>query len=244
MHDSLAEISTGRFLLVLGVTGVLVAAVGVGSLVLTGLVLGTERALSRDAVLFTVALATACIPVPVAWLIVRRARQPWLVLGWRAARPRHVLLAVVVAFAYLMVGALAYRALGLEQALDSYLKNDLGQYFGTGQPDGLRLAAFFLIVGPLAAIAEEVFFRGFIFGWLRQRMSVLAAAAISAAVFSAVHFNYLAPGGVLGMAAAADIFVTGLLLAWLYQTSGSLAPPIVMHAVNNMTIILFVVYVL
>ena len=36
----------------------------------------------------------------------------------------------------------------------------------------------------------------------------------------------------------------GLLLAWLYQTSGSLVPPIVMHAVNNMTIILVVAFVL
>jgi len=240
MHDSLAGISTLKFLLVLAATGVVVAAVGAGGLLALGLALGPDLALAHDAVIFMVAVSTACIPLPLYWMIVIRARVPLEALGWHGAPRRYVMLAVAVAFGYLLAGTLVYRAAGLEEALDSYLREDFIQYFGAAGPDPLRMLAFLLVVGPLAAIAEELFFRGFIFGWLRRRMRAWTAAGISAAVFAAVHFHFLVPGGVLGAAAATDIFVTGLLLAWLYQASGSLVPPIVMHAVNNMTIILFV----
>jgi len=244
MHESLAGVSVRKFLLVLAATGVLVTAVGAGGLLVLGMALGPDLATAHSAIIFMVAVATACIPLPLYWIIVVRARVPLAALGWQGASRRYVVMAVAVAFGYLLAGTQIYRAIGLEQALDTYLREDLSQYFGPAGADPLRLLAFLLVVGPLAAIAEELFFRGFIFGWLRRRMGAWSAAGISAAVFAAVHFHYLVPGGLLGATAAVDIFVTGLLLAWLYQTSGSLVPPIVMHAVNNITIILFVAFVL
>jgi len=244
MHESLASISTAKFLLVLLAAGVMVAAVGAGGLLLLAYTLGPEMARGQDWIMLTVAVSTACIPLPLAWLVVGRERIGWKALGWRGTSRRHVLLAVAVAILYLLAGTLVYRMAGLQDALDTYLLEDFAQYFGRAGPEPLRLMAFLLVVGPLAAIAEELFFRGFIYGWLRRRMRAWTAAGISAACFAAVHFHYLVPGGTLGLAAAGDIFVTGLLLAWLYQTSGSLAPPIVMHAVNNITIILFVAFAL
>jgi uncharacterized protein len=84
-----------------------------------------------------------------------------------------------------------------------------------------------LLIVVLAPISEEIFFRGFMYGALRTRLSLWSAAAISAAVFSLLHltsgdFSIVPP-----------LMVLGILLAWLYEYTGSLGPPIVLHMINN-----------
>lgn len=73
-------------------------------------------------------------------------------------------------------------------------------------------------------VTEEIFFRGFVFAGLAPRMGILRAVAVSALVFSAFHLSI----GVL-----VPIFVTGILLAWLYHRTGSLWPGIAAHAGQN-----------
>ncbi len=90
----------------------------------------------------------------------------------------------------------------------------------------LKLVALGVLVVLAAPIAEEVFFRGFLFGGLRGRMSFWPAALISGLLFGLVHL----PGGPLQVPPLA---VFGVLLAWLYERTGSLGPPILMHAIQN-----------
>lgn len=92
--------------------------------------------------------------------------------------------------------------------------------------DAAALVALGVLVVGAAPVSEEVFFRGFFFGGLRGRLSFWAAAAISALLFGLVHI----PSGI---AQAPALAVLGLLLAWLYERSGSLGPPILMHAIIN-----------
>lgn len=73
-------------------------------------------------------------------------------------------------------------------------------------------------------VGEEVFFRGIVYGGLRTRWGVGAAAVASAAFFAVVHFQL-----VHGL----PIFVLGLLLAYLYERTRSLMPAVVTHALNN-----------
>jgi membrane protease YdiL (CAAX protease family) len=99
---------------------------------------------------------------------------------------------------------------------------------GTDEDSVLSVLGTALLVIPVAALSEELFFRGFMFRALRNSgASLWPAALISSAVWSALH---LAAGN-LGVVAILGAF--GLVLAWLYERSGSLWIPIAAHALNN-----------
>jgi membrane protease YdiL (CAAX protease family) len=81
-----------------------------------------------------------------------------------------------------------------------------------------------LAIVVLAPIAEEVFFRGVVFNaFLRERGPRMAYVG-SAAMFAVIH---------LSVVALLPIFLLGLALAWVYDRTGNLIAPIVMHAVVN-----------
>jgi membrane protease YdiL (CAAX protease family) len=89
-----------------------------------------------------------------------------------------------------------------------------------------KIVALGLLVILAAPISEEIFFRGFLFGGLRGRMSFWAAALISGVLFGLVHLP-------TGPAQVPPLAVFGILLAWLYERTGSLGPPIFMHMIQN-----------
>ena len=79
--------------------------------------------------------------------------------------------------------------------------------------------------GVIAApLGEEIFFRGLLYNSLKHRMNVPAAIVLSGFLFALVHFN---PLSVL------VIFPMGMLLAYVYERTGSLWITIIMHALNN-----------
>jgi membrane protease YdiL (CAAX protease family) len=87
-------------------------------------------------------------------------------------------------------------------------------------------------VSIAAPVAEEIFFRGFIFGGLVQRMSPALAMVISGALFGAAHFDKWS---------FLPICVIGAGLAWAYFATRSLWVNVVAHATVN-TISLAVAY--
>ncbi len=89
------------------------------------------------------------------------------------------------------------------------------------------LIGFALMVGFLAPIAEELFFRGFLFGVLRERIGVGWAAALAGTVFGLVHVAGT-PVRTLGV-----LVVLGVGLCLLYHWTGSLLPCIALHSVHN-----------
>jgi membrane protease YdiL (CAAX protease family) len=101
-------------------------------------------------------------------------------------------------------------------------------------PEGLLLPAGWVVFSALALavwtpIAEEVFFRGFVLQGLANRWGFAPALVLSSAVFAALH---LAPALLL------PVFVTGLLLGFLYLRTGSLWPCIAVHAAQNLVAVL------
>jgi membrane protease YdiL (CAAX protease family) len=89
------------------------------------------------------------------------------------------------------------------------------------------VAAGILIIGA-APLSEEIFFRGFMYGGLRRRLPWWAAALIAGLVFGLLHYTGPDSIGVVPQLAA-----LGFILAWLYERTGSLWPPILMHGLNN-----------
>ena len=87
--------------------------------------------------------------------------------------------------------------------------------------------------GHSNCIAEEIFFRGFLFAALRRRMRAPFAVMLSAAAFALIH-----PFGEPMLAA----FVLGLVVATVYEYSGSLLPPIMAHMGLNLSFVLFMAF--
>lgn len=86
----------------------------------------------------------------------------------------------------------------------------------------------FFIAVILAPIAEEILFRGFLFGALRVQVGPILAALISSAIFAAVH-GYSFTGLVF-------VFVFGLVFAGIYQKTGSLLPGMIAHGMFNLVL--------
>ena len=134
---------------------------------------------------------------------------------WRSVR---LLVGVWVAF-FVLSGIWA-AALGLKE--QQTLPDELGA-------DGSIANALIVIVlvTVIAPLGEELFFRGFFYGALRNWRGPILAAILSGAVFGLVHAGSAPVGYLVPLA----IFGVGLCL--LYEWTGSLYPPIALHALNN-----------
>jgi CAAX protease family protein len=92
-----------------------------------------------------------------------------------------------------------------------------------------------VFVCVIAPIVEEFFFRGFIFGALRQMRVVIAgrnigtwvAAAITGILFGLAHSGSASAQYLIPLA------FLGFMLCWLRWRTGSLYPCMVLHSINN-----------
>ena len=93
----------------------------------------------------------------------------------------------------------------------------------TAAGPALGLAGILLVGAVLTPIAEELLFRGVLFGALR-RHGMLLATLVSAVVFGLAH-------GITAVLFGA--VVLGNVAAVLYERSRSIWPAVMVHAVNN-----------
>ncbi|TAK28751.1 MAG: CPBP family intramembrane metalloprotease [Chloroflexota bacterium] len=158
-----------------------------------------------------------------AWLFsVRKYGGDWKLLGYRVfPSSRGLSLAIVVVVFCLAVNVvygLILNALGRQDLIP---RQPVLDQLGRGP---LGVAILFLAASVAAPLAEETFFRGFLFPGLARRLGTILAAVICAAAFAAAHFE---------IGALAPIFVLGLALTWLYYETRSLWPSILVHASYN-----------
>ena len=78
--------------------------------------------------------------------------------------------------------------------------------------------------GVLAPIAEELFFRGYVFGTYLRTRGPLVAYGLSSLLFASLHLN---------LPALLPILMLGVVFCWAYQRTGSIVPSMVAHALNN-----------
>ncbi len=149
--------------------------------------------------------------------------------GYRRVSPgRAVAAFVIAAVAYYGLTAAYSTLLSLHQT--DKLPSDLGVTHSTA-----ALIAASVFVCAIAPIAEEFFFRGFVFGALRElpvrigrwQLGPWIAAVLTGALFGAAHLGsapavFLVPLGFLGFVLC--------LLRW---RTGSLYPCMALHSANN-----------
>lgn len=160
----------------------------------------------------------AALILPPWLIIIRGHRGSWGHLGFRGFHPAYLLLAGGLLFASFVINllwSLLLAPFGLET------QPEVLPIFGSGL-QGLVLA---LVAGSLIApLAEETFFRGFLFANLREHHGPLRAMVITALLFALFH---------LTPTAFVPLFFLGCFLALLYHLSESLLPSILLHATMN-----------
>ncbi|HET9980610.1 MAG TPA: CPBP family intramembrane glutamic endopeptidase [Ktedonobacterales bacterium] len=151
-------------------------------------------------------------------------RQGLAALGLRRTRPGPALILIVVGFLVIIAVNVLYGFLISTFNLPLHTNSDaLLQQAKYAPITTVGLVAGAVLVAPFC---EEVFFRGFLFGGLLERMSFWPAALLSAFLFGLAH-------GDIGSFAV--LFVFGLVLAFIRWRTGSTWPGIVLHAANNAT---------
>ena len=170
-----------------------------------------------DAANALVQLATALgfLLVPFAIAATRGAtvRQAAAQLGLRRFRPSALKWMGAAVGAYLLFAVLYGVLVGEPH------QKDIAEKFGA-------VPVQILLIVVAAPISEEVCFRGFLFGGLRERLPRLAAALISATIFGALHAT-------TGISAVPPLIFFGFVLALLYERTGSIVPCILLHMLNN-----------
>lgn len=160
-------------------------------------------------VVLAVAVAAAAGPRALHHLGIRTTSF-WGGIGWSLAT-------FGIFFAFL----LAWQALlSIEESDD--LAVELGAKDST-----LNLVTVAILVCLFAPVAEELFFRGFMFGALRKAIGWIAGAVATGLVFGLIHAGGTEPEFLVPLA------VLGGLLCWLYQKTSSLLPGMGIHAFNN-----------
>ena len=96
------------------------------------------------------------------------------------------------------------------------------------KPATAQPAAFMVVTLFTAPLAEELLFRAFLYGWIRQCTGFWLSAALSSLAFGLYHGNW-----VQGTYA----FILGMILAWGYETSAYRKYPmaVLMHWAANLT---------
>lgn len=90
----------------------------------------------------------------------------------------------------------------------------------------------FVAILILAPIAEEIIFRGILFGSPSSKLSVLLAMTLPAVLFAAIHIQY--PVHIRVM-----LIMPALIFSWARWKTGSLVVPILLHTSASVLATLF-----
>jgi membrane protease YdiL (CAAX protease family) len=183
-------------------------------------------------VLIFLGLQNLCFLGTVYLVAVRWRGLAWSDLGLRPADRFWYVRAVYLGFvAYLLI-AMAYALVG--QLLGELPVNPQISLLAPAGTTFWGGAAMALMVCLVAPFVEEILFRGILYAWLRRRWGVVLSSLVSGICFSLLH-------GIVWLIPA--IALLGVLLAVIYEKSGSLWPSIVTHATFN-TVTLILLYTL
>lgn len=220
-YAGLPQVGWSGASLALGVV-IFIAALSVGLTVVSAIDPGAETPSELIALQFVFATALGGTAVALAILDANGdVRGAMRRLGLRRVALSMIGLAALAWFVYTLFAATAGSLLDPEQ-------DPITDKLGTDESSAVSVAITAALVIPAAALSEELFFRGFMFGTIRNMgLSLWPAALITSLVWALLHLA----GGNLGVVAILAAF--GLVLAWLYERSGSLWVPIAAHALNN-----------
>lgn len=221
-----------------------VIAAGPGMLLLSTLILIPIMLLTGSILTGEVNITAAVLTTVVAELII----IIWALAvtdqlkGWREAlylkgfKLKNVGIGIgagIALFITLQLVSIALTKLGILTIESSETSSSLGAL------EGIELYIVLLLIVPiLVPIVEEVFFRGFIFGFLRKnaiikpKYSLWTATLVSSIIFALMHFQ--GAGSLNDLFVIIWIFIVALVNVMLLEKTQSLYTSIASHVTYNM----------
>jgi uncharacterized protein len=108
------------------------------------------------------------------------------------------------------------------------------------------LPVFLPVMALVNPVVEELYWRGYYLGRLKERMSVRRAILVSAFFYASYHFITTASlfNVKIGTVFTAVIFGAGVFWGWMRERTGSVAGPILMHAAADWAVLIpYLLYV-
>jgi len=174
--------------------------------------------------------------VAVVWLVARRRVARPLTYYFPPASGRALLLAVLSGLVLSLLlngGNELLSRTSLIQFHDTDIERALVPH---GAAEFLASVA---VVAVFAPFVEEFFFRGLLYGWLRQRNGVWLSAVVSGVLFAAAHGHMFVHPGAQGWLYTAELALAGVVLALWVARTGSLRTSFATHAAYNAAAIAF-----
>lgn len=167
------------------------------------------------------------VAIGAPWLI-RRRRTTLQTMGMqRLVKFSDIVLAPVAAIIYLVAsGLLVYLVTILAPGFDMTQAQEVG-FDGLTYRYEYILAFITLVV--LAPVAEEMLFRGYLYGKLRQVASSWVTILIVSVLFAALHL----PAEQLQWNVAVDVFALSVVLSFLREKTGSIWAGVLLHMMKN-----------
>jgi membrane protease YdiL (CAAX protease family) len=163
---------------------------------------------------FATALGFLLVPMAIAaWRGASSLGEVLARLGVRAFKPSALKWMAAAIVVYLAFGVLYSQLIVVPH------QEDIAKGFGA-------LPIQIILIVFAAPISEELCFRGMLFGGLREKLPRIGAALLSGLVFGGLH-------ALTGVTAVPPLIVFGVLLALLYEKTGSILPGIILHMLNN-----------
>jgi membrane protease YdiL (CAAX protease family) len=156
-------------------------------------------------------------------------------LGWPAPRlpvlrvVRYAAGTVLVALPVLSLLSLGWNEVLRACGLPDEPQDLIGIFSHTRSP--LIVAGMLAVACGLAPLSEEIIFRAGLYRFARQKLGRMPALLISGICFGMLHANW---------ASFLPLAVLGMLLAVVYETTGSIRVTILAHGLFNLNTILIV----
>ncbi|MEK6222274.1 MAG: CPBP family intramembrane metalloprotease, partial [Chloroflexota bacterium] len=167
------------------------------------------------------------------FLGIKRNKISWSSLGIFPSKwqPRYFMVAIGLAVGLMPLrGIVAFLVqLAVEGGFDSL--NARADLFMVG---GLTWSGFLINlvgIGVMAPVAEELYFRGLLHTWFRQKWGLKLGVAASSLVFGLAHFDSI------GVAVSA--WIMGIVIALAYERTKTLWLPIAIHIATNSVAVVF-----
>lgn len=157
---------------------------------------------------------------------------PWLIKRSRTSREELGVhrLPTWMDIVWVPAGAVSYLILtaiitALAMAFLTFINYDQAQDTGfSGMNAQSEYIMAFIMLVVIAPVAEELLFRGYLFGKLRKYAPLWVSILITSLLFALVHFAWN-----VGL----DVFALSIVLCLLRVVSGSLWPSIMLHMLKN-----------
>jgi membrane protease YdiL (CAAX protease family) len=176
----------------------------------------------------------------------------WVIRAFRlrsmlAIRPRNVLKSLGWGVLSALGAAALILALGtlfFTRAISGNMLQICSERLAQSQALRYSFWQFFLFVGIIVPVGEELYWRAGLQGLLRLRFSRTKTVLLSALLFTFYHLvtvGFLMPG-VPGLPLVALVFLSGLVLAWLTQHTKNIWAAAICHGLGGWGAIIFLVW--